>query len=59
MESKAQASLEYILLISAAIMFIIIVAILVRNVVMAPVMNQSSNSSGYIRNITSNLSNYS
>ena len=50
--------MEYILLISAAIMFIIIVAVLVKNVVMAPAMNQSGNTSSYIRNITSNLSNY-
>ncbi len=55
MKNKAQASLEYILLIGAAIMFIIIIAILVKNVVMAPAMNQSNYSAGYIQNITNNL----
>jgi len=56
--SKSQVSLEYILLVSAAIVFIIIVAVLVRNVVMTPVMNQSSNTSSYIRNVTVNLTNF-
>jgi uncharacterized protein (UPF0333 family) len=55
MNAKAQGSLEYILLISAAIVFVIIVAVLVKNVVFAPAMNQSNSSAQNINNTISNL----
>lgn len=55
MKIKAQASLEYILIISAAIMFIIIIAVLVRNSVLAPAMNQSNSSAQNISSAISNL----